>query len=110
MTNYFGESTTFYRNLGQGFFADHSNAINLAAPTRRLLGFGIAFFDADNDGALDVLSANGHVLDPRPQIPWTMPLQLLQRKRRRAAYRRFRTSRPTIRPAPSWAWACRRRP
>ncbi len=76
VTNYFGESTTFYRNLGQGFFADHSSAINMAAPTRRLLGFGIAFLDADNDGALDVLSANGHVLDPRPQIPWTMPLQL----------------------------------
>jgi hypothetical protein len=78
VTNYFGESTTFYRNLGQGYFADHSAAINMAAPTRRLLGFGIAFFDADNDGWLDVLSANGHVLDPRPQIPWTMPLQLLR--------------------------------
>jgi len=78
VTNYFGESTTFYRNMGQGFFADHSSAINLAALTRRLLGFGIAFLDADNDGWLDVLSANGHVLDPRPQIPWTMPLQLLQ--------------------------------
>ncbi len=78
VTNYFGESTTFYRNLGQGFFADHSNSINMAAPTRRLLGFGIAFVDADNDGWLDVLSANGHVLDPRPQIPWTMPLQLLK--------------------------------
>jgi tetratricopeptide (TPR) repeat protein len=78
VTNYFGESTTFYRNLGQGFFADHSSSINMAAPTRRLLGFGIAFVDADNDGWLDVLSANGHVLDPRPQIPWTMPLQILQ--------------------------------
>jgi enediyne biosynthesis protein E4 len=77
VTNYFGESTTFYRNLGQGLFADHTSLINMAAPTRRLLGFGIAFFDADNDGWLDVLSANGHVLDPRPQIPWTMPLQLL---------------------------------
>jgi len=78
VTNYYGESTTFYRNLGQGLFADHSAAVNMAAPTRRLLGFGIAFFDADNDGWLDVLSANGHVLDPRPQIPWTMPLQLLE--------------------------------
>jgi tetratricopeptide (TPR) repeat protein len=78
VTNYFGESTTFYRNLGGGFFADHSNYIGLAAPTRRLLGFGIAFMDVDNDGWLDVLSANGHVIDSRPQIPWTMPLQLLK--------------------------------
>jgi hypothetical protein len=78
VTNYFGESTTFYRNLGGGFFADHSNRIGLVAPTRRLLGFGIAFLDADNDGWRDVLSANGHILDGRPQFPWTMPLQLLQ--------------------------------
>ena len=77
VTNYFGESTTFYQNLGKGFFADHSLAIGLAAPTRRLLGFGIAFFDVNNDGWLDLLSANGHVLDARPTYPWTMPLQLL---------------------------------
>jgi hypothetical protein len=78
VTNYFGESTTFYRNMGGGFFADHSSAIGMAALTRRLLGFGISFIDADNDGWLDVLSANGHVLDQRPQIPWMMPLQLLK--------------------------------
>ena len=34
VTNYFGESTTFYRNLGQGMFADHTDAIGLSAPTR----------------------------------------------------------------------------
>jgi tetratricopeptide (TPR) repeat protein len=77
VTNYFGESTTFYRGLGGGMFADHSDAIGLSAATRRLLGFGIVFVDFDNDGRLDVLSANGHVLDPRPQIPWMMPLQAL---------------------------------
>ncbi|APW60688.1 FG-GAP-like repeat-containing protein [Paludisphaera borealis] len=78
VTNYFGESTTFYRNLGRGFFADHSTSIGIAAPTRSLLGFGIAFVDVDNDGWLDVLSANGHILDERPKIPWTMPLNLLR--------------------------------
>ena len=77
VTNYFGESTTFYRNLGAGMFADHSDAIGFSAATRRLLGFGIAFVDLDNDGRLDVLSANGHVLDPRPRIPCMMPLQML---------------------------------
>jgi tetratricopeptide (TPR) repeat protein len=78
VTNYYGESTTFYRNLGRGMFADHTEAIGLAAPTRLLLGFGISFLDADNDGRLDLLSANGHVLDGRPRYPWMMPLQLLQ--------------------------------
>jgi enediyne biosynthesis protein E4 len=77
VTNYFGESTTFYRNFGGGMFADHTDAIGLSAATRRLLGFGIAFVDLDNDGRLDLLSANGHVLDPRPRIPWMMPLQAL---------------------------------
>ena len=77
VTNYFGESTTFYRNLGQGFFADHTAAMGIAAPTRRLLGFGVAFLDVNNDGWLDLLSANGHILDNRPRFPWSMPLQLL---------------------------------
>jgi predicted Zn-dependent protease len=77
VTNYYGESTTFYRNLGGGIFADHSESVGLSAPTRLLLGFGIAFLDVDNDGRLDVLSANGHVIDPRPRFPWMMPLQIL---------------------------------
>ena len=46
-------------------------------PTRPLLGFGIAFFDANNDGWLDLISANGHVNDHRPVFPWRMPTQLL---------------------------------
>ena len=69
VTNYYGESTTFYHNLGGGMFADHSDAIGLSAPTRLLLGFGIAFVDLDNDGRLDVLSANGHVHRPPPAVP-----------------------------------------
>jgi hypothetical protein len=77
VTNYYGESTTFFRNLGRGLFADHTAAIGLAAPSRRLLGFGIAFLDANHDGRLDVISANGHLSDYRPASPWKMPIQLL---------------------------------
>src|SRR5262249_9343132 len=65
-------------SLRGALFAAHTAAVGLAVPTRRLLGFGIAFLDADNDGRLDVLSTNGHVLDARPQFPWSMPLKLLQ--------------------------------
>ena len=78
VTNFFGESSTFHKNLGAGQFADHSAPIGLTAPTRNLLGFGVAMFDADNDGRLDILSANGHVNDGRPQFPWKMPAQILQ--------------------------------
>jgi enediyne biosynthesis protein E4 len=78
VTNFYGESTTFFRNLGQGNFADETAHVGLAAPTRHRLGFGIAFLDVDNDGRLDLLTANGHVNDYRPSIPYMMPIQVLQ--------------------------------
>jgi tetratricopeptide (TPR) repeat protein len=77
VTNFYAESTTFYQNLGGGQFIDHTAAIGLAAPSRFLLGFGVAFFDANNDGRLDLATANGHVNDLRPHVPYTMPAQLL---------------------------------
>lgn len=77
VTNFFGESTTYYKNLGAGLFADRTAAVGLAAPSRYLLGFGVAFLDADDDGRADLLTANGHVVDERPEAPYAMPLQLL---------------------------------
>ena len=77
VTNYSGESTTLFRNLGGDLFADHTAALGVAAPTSQLLGFGIAFLDANNDGRLDLISANGHVSDYGPILPWKMPIQLL---------------------------------
>jgi enediyne biosynthesis protein E4 len=77
VTNYYGESTSFYRNLGRGLFVDHTGPIGLLAPSRPLLGFGVGFPDVNNDGRLDFLSTNGHVLDLRPRMPWMMPLQLM---------------------------------
>jgi thioredoxin-like negative regulator of GroEL len=76
VTNFYGESTTFFRNLGGGLFADHTNAVGLAAPSRYVLGFGAAFLDANNDGRLDLLTANGHISDMRPLFPCPMPPQL----------------------------------
>jgi tetratricopeptide (TPR) repeat protein len=77
VTNFYGEGTTFYRNLGGGQFADHSAAVGLSAATRYLLGFGAAFLDANNDGRLDLATVNGHVNDLRPHVPYAMPAQLL---------------------------------
>lgn len=76
VTNFYNESTTFFQNLGQGFFTDRTAAIGLAVPSRYVLGFGISFLDANNDGWLDLITANGHVNDGRPQFPWKMPVQL----------------------------------
>jgi tetratricopeptide (TPR) repeat protein len=80
VTNFYGESTTLFRNLGDGFFADHTAAAGLAAPSRHVLGFGAAFLDADNDGHLDVMTANGNVNDQRPFFPYAMTAQLYQGK------------------------------
>ncbi len=77
VTNFYGESTTFYRNLGGGMFGDKSAQVGLAAPSRFLLGFGIATLDVNNDGRLDVATANGHVNDERPRFPYAMPAQLM---------------------------------
>jgi hypothetical protein len=51
--------------------------VGLAAPSRYLLGFGAAFLDANDDGRLDLATANGHVNDLRPDVPFAMPAQLL---------------------------------
>src|SRR5205823_4318346 len=77
VTNFYGESTTFYRNLGGGAFTDATASIGLAVASRRLLGFGVGLLDVDNDGWLDLATANGHVNDLRPNYPYRMPAQLL---------------------------------
>ena len=81
VTNFHGESTTLYHNLGKGLFNDRSNADGLAAPSRFLLGFGVVPRDFNNDGRLDLASANGHVNDFRPTVPYAMPAQILTGRR-----------------------------
>src|SRR5204862_539984 len=76
VTNFYNEYTAFYRNLGEGVFSDQTASVGLQVPSRYRLGFGIAFFDANNDGHLDLATANGHVDDFRPEIPWRMCAQL----------------------------------
>src|SRR5262249_58509979 len=46
VTNFYNESTSFFRNLGGGAFTDHSAAIGLAVPTPHKLRFGAAFLGA----------------------------------------------------------------
>jgi tetratricopeptide (TPR) repeat protein len=78
VTNFIGEGTTYYHNLGDGMFIDRSADIGVSSASRRWLGFGIVCLDADNDGWLDLATANGHVNDYRPTFPFAMPAQILQ--------------------------------
>jgi hypothetical protein len=77
VTNFYGEASTLYRNLGGGLFTDATAVSGVGRATRYLLGFGTAFVDANGDGWPDLLTANGHVNDNRPFYPYAMPMQLL---------------------------------
>ena len=59
-TNFAGDTDSLYMNLGDGTFEDHTYISGLGVNTR-LLGWGVGFFDMDNDGWLDIFVANGHV-------------------------------------------------
>ena len=78
VTNFYGESTTLLPEpRAAASSPTDTAAVGLAAASRYLLGFGIAFLDANNDGRLDLVTANGHVNDFRPDVPYAMPAQLL---------------------------------
>jgi hypothetical protein len=76
ITNFYGESTTLFHNLGDALFVDRSTDLGLRAASRFLLGFGASFLDADNDGRLELATANGHVNDHRPALPYAMPARI----------------------------------
>jgi hypothetical protein len=54
------EVYSLYRNQHDESFVDVARAHDIAQATRLLSGWGLKFFDYDNDGNLDLLLANGH--------------------------------------------------
>jgi enediyne biosynthesis protein E4 len=60
VTNVDQEMYSFYRNNGDLTFDDMSGPTGLGRLTRLMSGWGVKFFDYDNDGDLDLIIANGH--------------------------------------------------
>ncbi|MSO22873.1 MAG: tetratricopeptide repeat protein [Acidobacteria bacterium] len=63
VTNLNLEMHTLHKNSGGGLFRDVTLQTGIGEASLAFVGFGTAFFDYDNDGNLDVVSANGHILD-----------------------------------------------
>ena len=59
-TNFAGDTSSLYRNLGNMVFDDQTFQAGLGRNTR-FLGWGVCFGDFDNDGWADILICNGHV-------------------------------------------------
>ncbi|HYZ86716.1 MAG TPA: CRTAC1 family protein, partial [Bryobacteraceae bacterium] len=59
-TNFAGDTSSLYRNLGKNTFEDRTFQAGLGRNTR-FLGWGAIFADFDNDGWPDVVLTNGHV-------------------------------------------------
>jgi hypothetical protein len=59
-TNFSDDTSTLYRNDGDGTFTDATSAAGLGLYTQ-YLGWGTMFLDFDNDGWPDLILVNGHV-------------------------------------------------
>src|SRR5262249_22282531 len=66
-TNFAGDTSTLYRNSGDGFCEDRTFAGGIGTNTR-WLGWGTAFVDFANDGWLDLFLVNGHVYPEVEQL------------------------------------------
>ncbi len=79
VTHLAAQTNTLYVNEGDGWYADGTSAHGAAASSIPFTGFGTGWFDADNDGDLDLFAANGAVTAIAGQEPGPLDLPLRQR-------------------------------
>jgi hypothetical protein len=81
VTNYKEEANNLYLQSAGGHFSDAIAGTGLMAPGIPYVGWGTQLFDADNDGRLDLIVANGHVGDFRKEgLECDMPTQFFENK------------------------------
>jgi len=78
------EMFSLYRNNKDESFTDVAHKNSVAQATRLLSGWGLKFFDYDNDGNVDLLLANGHPDDMienySAQVKYKEPLLLFHQE------------------------------
>ena len=76
------EDYSLYHNNKDETFTDLATPTGIAAATSRLSGWGLRFFDYDNDGELDLLLCNGHpdlvVGDRMQDVSYAEPMLLFR--------------------------------
>jgi enediyne biosynthesis protein E4 len=63
ITNLSDQKYALYRNAGNNTFTDETGPSGLGQISRPYAGWGVKFFDYDNDGWKDLFIAQGHVMD-----------------------------------------------
>ena len=76
------EMYSLYHNNHQGGFDDVSLRTPIGPITRLMSGWGLKFFDFNNDGDLDLIIANGHpdlvIQQHHPELRYLQPLLLFE--------------------------------
>jgi enediyne biosynthesis protein E4 len=80
ITNFDNEMIGLYRALGSRVYEDVAMAAGIGLASKNTLGFGCVFLDADLNGALDLVVANGHIDETvrniRGNVGYAQPPQL----------------------------------
>ena len=81
IANFANEMTSLYVSQGDPtLWSDEAISAGIGASSRRVLSFGLFFFDYDLDGRLDLLQVNGHLEDDieivEPSQRYRQPPQL----------------------------------
>jgi hypothetical protein len=79
VTHLDGETNTLWVNQGAGVFEDRTAMTGLGPPSLPFTGFGTAWLDYDNDGALDLLAVDGAVAYLEDRVRQGDPFPYAQR-------------------------------